>query len=73
MVSRPENHVAIREAIQPGGLLTRAVLDSWDVHKRGALSVAELEAGINALCAHEAPEPWAFALSLDIPLFQGNS
>lgn len=25
----PENHVAIREAIQPGGMLTRAVLDSW--------------------------------------------
>ena len=31
----PENHASIRKAILPGGLLTRAVIDSWDLDDCG--------------------------------------
>lgn len=52
----PENHVSIREAIQPGGLLTRAVLDSWDTAKTGVLSSADLNAGINSLLSDDVEQ-----------------
>lgn len=45
----PENHASIRKAILPGGLLTRAVIDSWDLDRTGVLSVGEIEAGIKAM------------------------
>ena len=45
----PENHASIRKAILPGGLLTRAVIDSWDLDRTGVLSIGEIEAGIKAM------------------------
>ena len=51
----PENHAAIRSALLPGGMLTRAVFDSWDTTTRHegwgkrALTVAEIEAGIKTM------------------------
>jgi hypothetical protein len=45
----PENHASIRKAIQPGGMLTRAVLEAWDLNGDSELSVEEMEAGIQAL------------------------
>jgi len=45
----PENHASIRKAILPGGLLTRAVIDSWDLDRTGVLSVGEIETGIKAM------------------------
>ena len=53
----PENHASIRTAINPGGLLTRAVLDSWDVSKSGRLTVAAIEEGINAMLSDEVERP----------------
>eukprot|EP00966_Prymnesium_polylepis_P006915 159344-Prymnesium_polylepis.1 len=34
----PENHAQIRAAIQPGGMLTRALFDSWDATGNRELS-----------------------------------
>ena len=53
----PENHVAIREAIQPGGMLTRAVLDSWDRNMDGVLTLEEIEGGINAMLDPNVERP----------------
>ena len=53
----PENHASIREAIQPGGLLTRAVLESWDTTKSGVLSVSAIEAGLKAMLSDDVKRP----------------
>ena len=45
----PENHEQIKDALKPGGMLTRALLDSWDVDGDRVLSVAEIEAGIQSM------------------------
>ena len=53
----PENHLSIRQAIQPGGILTRAVFDAWDVDGKGELTVAEMENGIQAMLADDVEHP----------------
>lgn len=44
-----ENHTQVRDALQPGGMLTRAMFDAWDTDNDRRLTVAELEAGIGGL------------------------
>mmetsp|Transcript_7340 Transcript_7340/g.23083 ORF Transcript_7340/g.23083 Transcript_7340/m.23083 type:complete len:81 (+) Transcript_7340:1285-1527(+) len=53
----PENHQAVRSAVQPGGMLTRALFESWDTTGNRALSVAEIEAGIRAMLAEDVERP----------------
>ena len=43
------NHRAVREAIRPGGMLTRALFEAMDMDGNGALTVRELETGIREL------------------------
>ena len=61
-----ENHIQIRDAVQPGGMLTRALFDSW-VELSGKssressnreLTVREMEAGVNAFLSDD-DEPGA--------------
>lgn len=49
----PENHAQIRGALQPGGMLTRALFDSWDVSGSRKLSIAEIETGLQTMVAHD--------------------
>ena len=44
----PENHAQVHNALQSGGLLTRAWFESLDVDRRGKLTVAEIDAGLQA-------------------------
>jgi len=48
-----ENHHKIREAIQGGGMLTRALFDAMDTKRDGQLCRAELENGIQELLKDE--------------------
>jgi hypothetical protein len=58
----PANHIAIRKAIQPGGMLTRAVFDAWDVNNANTLSAAEMEAGIKSMLADDVERPASCAI-----------
>lgn len=51
----PENYAEIHEAIQPGGMLTRAIFESWDLDGNRELSASEIEAGIRNHLADEYP------------------
>lgn len=53
----PENHVQIRESVQPGGMLTRALFDSWDRSGSRQLTVPEIEDGIEAMLADDIERP----------------
>mmetsp|Transcript_21060 Transcript_21060/g.20246 ORF Transcript_21060/g.20246 Transcript_21060/m.20246 type:complete len:389 (-) Transcript_21060:132-1298(-) len=47
------NHHAVRDAIQPGGMLTRSLFDYMDLDGNGTLTVRELETGISELLKEE--------------------
>lgn len=53
----PENHAQIRHAVQPGGMLTRAYFDSWAKTGTRELSIAEIEAGMEAMTAADVQHP----------------
>ena len=53
----PENHAQIRDAVQSGGVLTRAVFDSWDRDGDRELTKAEIEAGINSMLDENVEQP----------------
>lgn len=41
-----ENHASVRNAIRPGGMLTRAFYELLDTERRGVLTTAELDSGL---------------------------
>ena len=47
----PSNHAQVQEALQSGGMLTRALFESIDVERKGRLTAAEFDAGIKTLMA----------------------
>ena len=47
----PSNHAQVQEALQSGGMLTRALFESIDVERKGRLTAAEFDAGIKTLVA----------------------
>ncbi|KAH8095494.1 hypothetical protein JL720_2797 [Aureococcus anophagefferens] len=44
----PENHAQVHDALESGGLLTRAFFESVDVKRNGAVSVRELDLSLTA-------------------------
>jgi len=66
-----ENHANIHDALQPGGMLTRALFDSWRTSSRKrrraglddatasnrVVSIAEVEAGLRAMLADDVEQP----------------
>lgn len=66
-----ENHANIQDALQPGGMLTRALFDSWRTSSRArrraglddaragnrVVSIAEMEAGLRAMLADDVEQP----------------
>ena len=51
-----ENHLAVRQAIRPGGTLTRALFDAMGAGPDLTLTGAELEAGVKELLKEEHSE-----------------
>jgi 2,3-bisphosphoglycerate-dependent phosphoglycerate mutase len=50
----PENHLHVRKALQPGGMLTRALFEALDRDgKREQLTAAEMEAGLKEFIREE--------------------
>lgn len=47
------NHRAVRQALQPGGLLTRALFDALDVRGRQRLTASDITAGLHELLREE--------------------
>ena len=55
------NHRAVRKALQPGGLLTRALFDALDVRGQKRLSAADITYGLHELLKEEQgdiPADW---------------
>ena len=67
----PENHASIRTAIQPGGMLTRAVLDAWDVTSKGVLTVADIERGVQAMLSDDVADMGYALLCVAKPVGEG--
>uniref|UniRef100_A0A6S8RX90 Phosphoglycerate mutase n=1 Tax=Ditylum brightwellii TaxID=49249 RepID=A0A6S8RX90_9STRA len=44
-----ENHLRVRDAIKPGGMLTRALFEAMDSDRNKKLSAEEIEAGVREL------------------------
>lgn len=58
----PENHLQIRKAVQPGGVLTRALFEAWDIKGKREITLHDLEAGVNAMLSDHVEQPTSCAV-----------